>query len=39
VLAGIAQQVNGVVRGIEGAADVKTEQVAGLPILTVKLDR
>ncbi|EJN13900.1 heavy metal efflux pump, cobalt-zinc-cadmium [Bradyrhizobium sp. YR681] len=39
VLAGIAQQVNGVIRGIEGAADVKTEQVAGLPILTVKLDR
>lgn len=39
VLAGIAQQVNGVVRGIEGAADVKTEQIAGLPILTVKLDR
>lgn len=39
VLAGIAQQVNGAVRGIEGAADVKTEQVAGLPILTVKLDR
>jgi cobalt-zinc-cadmium resistance protein CzcA len=39
VLAGIAQQVNGVVRAIEGAADVKTEQVAGLPILTVRLDR
>ncbi|QQO17898.1 CusA/CzcA family heavy metal efflux RND transporter [Bradyrhizobium diazoefficiens] len=39
VLAGIAQQVNGVVRGIEGAADVKAEQIAGLPILTVKLDR
>ncbi len=39
VLAGIAQQVHGVVRGIEGAADVKTEQVAGLPILTVRLDR
>lgn len=39
VLAGIAQQVNAVVRGIEGAADVKTEQIAGLPILTVKLDR
>lgn len=39
VLAGIAQQVNSVVRGIEGAADVKAEQIAGLPILTVKLDR
>ncbi|UVO25823.1 efflux RND transporter permease subunit [Bradyrhizobium arachidis] len=39
VLAGVAQQVHGVIRGIEGAADVKTEQIAGLPILTVKLDR
>ncbi|TPQ38387.1 CusA/CzcA family heavy metal efflux RND transporter [Bradyrhizobium guangdongense] len=39
VLAGVAQQVNGVMRGIAGAADVKTEQIAGLPILTVKLDR
>ncbi|MDH2342054.1 CusA/CzcA family heavy metal efflux RND transporter [Bradyrhizobium sp. SSUT77] len=39
VLAGIAQQVNGVVHAIEGAADVKTEQIAGLPILTVRLDR
>ncbi|SEN34041.1 divalent metal ion exporter subunit IhpC [Bradyrhizobium sp. OK095] len=39
LLANVAQQVNGVIRGIEGAADVKTEQVAGLPILTVKLDR
>ncbi|RXH14357.1 efflux RND transporter permease subunit [Bradyrhizobium guangzhouense] len=39
VLAGVAQQVNGVIRGIDGAADVKTEQIAGLPILTVKLDR
>jgi cobalt-zinc-cadmium resistance protein CzcA len=39
VLANVAQQVNGVIRGIDGAADVKTEQVAGLPILTVKLDR
>jgi cobalt-zinc-cadmium resistance protein CzcA len=39
VLAGIAQQVNSAVRGVDGAADVKTEQIAGLPILTVKLDR
>jgi cobalt-zinc-cadmium resistance protein CzcA len=39
VLAGIAQQVQAVVRGVSGAADVKTEQIAGLPILTVKLDR
>ena len=39
VLLGVAQKVNAVVRGIAGAADVKTEQIAGLPILTVKLDR
>ncbi|MCP3470322.1 CusA/CzcA family heavy metal efflux RND transporter [Bradyrhizobium sp. CCGUVB1N3] len=39
VLLGVAQQVNAVIRGIDGAADVKTEQIAGLPILTVKLDR
>ncbi|WGR74771.1 MULTISPECIES: CusA/CzcA family heavy metal efflux RND transporter [unclassified Bradyrhizobium] len=39
ILLGIAQQVQSVLRGIEGAADIKTEQVAGLPILTVKLDR
>jgi cobalt-zinc-cadmium resistance protein CzcA len=39
ILLGVAQQVQSVIRGIDGAADVKTEQVAGLPILTVKLDR
>jgi cobalt-zinc-cadmium resistance protein CzcA len=39
LLAGIARQVEGAIRGIAGAADVKTEQIAGLPILTVKLDR
>jgi cobalt-zinc-cadmium resistance protein CzcA len=39
MLAGVAQQVQSVIGGIAGAADVKTEQVAGLPILTVKLDR
>jgi heavy metal efflux system protein len=39
LLAGIAQQVEGAIRGIAGAADIKTEQIAGLPILTVKLDR
>ncbi|MGY8677091.1 CusA/CzcA family heavy metal efflux RND transporter [Bradyrhizobium sp. UFLA05-153] len=39
ILLGIAQQVQSVLRGINGVADLKTEQVAGLPILTVKLDR
>jgi cobalt-zinc-cadmium resistance protein CzcA len=39
VLQGAAKQVQAVIHGIRGAADVKTEQVAGLPILTVKLDR
>jgi cobalt-zinc-cadmium resistance protein CzcA len=39
LLAGVAAQVNAAIRGIDGAADVKTEQIAGLPILTVKLDR
>ena len=39
ILLGVAQQVQSVIRGIEGAADVKTEQVGGLPILTIKLDR
>ena len=31
--------MEGAIRGIRGATDVKTEQVAGLPILTVKIDR
>ncbi|MFY0010824.1 efflux RND transporter permease subunit, partial [Acinetobacter baumannii] len=39
VLQGAASQVQSVIQGIRGATDVKTEQVAGLPILTVKLDR
>lgn len=39
ILQGAAQQVQAAIQGIKGAADVKTEQVAGLPILTVKLDR
>lgn len=39
ILQGAAKQVEGAIRRIRGATDVKTEQVAGLPILTVKLDR
>ncbi|MGX7741796.1 efflux RND transporter permease subunit [Rhodopseudomonas parapalustris] len=39
VLTQLAGQVQAVLQTIKGAADVKTEQVAGLPVLTVKLDR
>ncbi|ABE39379.1 Heavy metal efflux pump CzcA [Rhodopseudomonas palustris BisB5] len=39
VLAQVAAQVQAILQTIKGAADVKTEQVAGLPVLTVKLDR
>ena len=31
----VAMQIEGVVRNVPGAADVRTEQVSGLPILTV----
>ncbi len=34
-----AGKVEAVLRGVPGAADVKTEQVTGLPMLIVKLDR
>jgi len=39
ILQGAARQVQEAVRGIRGATDIKIEQVAGLPILTVKIDR
>lgn len=39
ILQGAAKQVQAAIQNIPGATDVKTEQVAGLPILTVKLDR
>jgi cobalt-zinc-cadmium resistance protein CzcA len=39
VLLQVAAQVQAVLQGINGAADVKTEQVQGLPVLTVKLNR
>ena len=39
VLAQVAGQVQTVLQKVEGAADVKTEQVSGLPVLTVKLNR
>ena len=35
----VAGQVQAVLQGVPGAADVKTEQVSGLPVLTVKLNR
>jgi cobalt-zinc-cadmium resistance protein CzcA len=38
-LLGVAGQVQATLQKIPGAADVKTEQVAGLPMLTVKLNR
>ncbi|MBY0530793.1 MAG: CusA/CzcA family heavy metal efflux RND transporter [Xanthobacteraceae bacterium] len=39
VLLQIATQVQGIIQKVTGAADVKTEQVQGLPVLTVKLNR
>jgi len=39
VLAQVAGRVQSVLQTVQGAADVKTEQVSGLPVLTVKLDR
>jgi cobalt-zinc-cadmium resistance protein CzcA len=35
----VAGQVQAVVQSIPGAADVKTEQVSGLPVMTVNLSR
>jgi len=34
-----AQQVLGVLQGIPGAADAKTEQTTGLPVMTIDIDR
>lgn len=39
ILQGAAKQIEPAIRGIRGASDVKIEQVSGLPILTVRLDR
>jgi cobalt-zinc-cadmium resistance protein CzcA len=38
-LAALAEEVEAVVRRVPGAADVKAEQVSGLPLLTVQPDR
>jgi cobalt-zinc-cadmium resistance protein CzcA len=34
-----AQQIAGILRGIPGAADVRVEQTAGLPVMDVEVDR
>jgi heavy metal efflux system protein len=34
-----ARQVQSILQGVRGAADVKTEQVGGLPVLTVQFNR
>jgi cobalt-zinc-cadmium resistance protein CzcA len=39
VLIQLAAQVQAVLQDVPGAADVRTEQVAGLPVLTVRLNR
>ncbi|MBR1220221.1 CusA/CzcA family heavy metal efflux RND transporter [Bradyrhizobium sp. U87765 SZCCT0131] len=39
ILQQAAREVQAAIQGLRGATDVKTEQVAGLPILTVKFDR
>jgi cobalt-zinc-cadmium resistance protein CzcA len=39
VLVAVAEQIEAVVTDVPGAADVRTEQVSGLPILTVTPDR
>jgi len=39
ILVQAAAQVQGILQHVPGAADVKTEQVSGLPVLTVKPDR
>jgi cobalt-zinc-cadmium resistance protein CzcA len=39
VLVRAAAQVQGILQKVQGAADVKTEQVEGLPVLTIKVDR
>ncbi len=34
-----AEQVAGVLRGVRGAADTRVQQVSGLPVLQIKIDR
>jgi cobalt-zinc-cadmium resistance protein CzcA len=39
VLVHAAAQVQAILQKVQGAADVRTEQVEGLPVLTIKVDR
>jgi len=39
VLNETAEQIEAVLKAVPGAADVKTEQTTGLPLLTIELDR
>lgn len=34
-----AEQIQRIIRGIEGAEDVRMEQISGLPVLQIKIDR
>ncbi len=34
-----ANQIAGILRGVEGAADVRVEQIAGLPVLEIATDK
>ncbi|HET9886611.1 MAG TPA: efflux RND transporter permease subunit, partial [bacterium] len=38
-MTGAAQRIAGILRSIPGSADVKVEQTAGLPVMTVEIDR
>ena len=39
VMSEVGEKIEGVLKGVPGAADVKIEQTTGLPLLTVRLDR
>ena len=34
-----ANQIAGILRGVDGASDVKVEQTAGLPVLEIEIDK
>ena len=38
-LLNLAEEISGILSGITGASDVRVEQVTGLPVLTIKLNR